>query len=101
MLNARFVKPLDQELILPLAEKIGRVVTLDEGCVPGGFGSAVAEALLDGNVVVPVKRIGVPDVLVEHAQPNESKVDLGLSNSQIADRILQALFKQKASAVMS
>lgn len=101
VVNARFVKPLDQELILPLAEKIGRVVTLEEGCVPGGFGSAVAEALLDGNVVVPVKRIGVPDVLVDHAQPNESKADLGLSNSQIADRILQGFFKQKASAVMS
>jgi 1-deoxy-D-xylulose-5-phosphate synthase len=100
VVNARFAKPLDTELILPLAEKIGRVVTFEEGCVPGGFGSAVAEALLDADVVVPVKRIGIPDVLVDHAEPNQSKAELGLSSSQIADRILQAFFSQKISAVV-
>ncbi|HEY9895435.1 MAG TPA: 1-deoxy-D-xylulose-5-phosphate synthase, partial [Candidatus Sericytochromatia bacterium] len=47
VINARFAKPLDTELILPLAQRIGRVVTLEEGCLPGGFGSAIAEALLD------------------------------------------------------
>ncbi len=100
VVNARFAKPLDTELILPLAEKIGRVVTLEEGCIPGGFGSAVAEALLDADVVVPVKRIGVPDVLVDHAQPHESKAALGLSSSQISERVLQAFFSQQKSTVV-
>ena len=100
VVNARFTKPLDTELILPLAEKIGRVVTLEEGCISGGFGSAVAEALLDADVVVPVKRIGVPDILVDHAQPNESKAALGLSSSQIAERVLQAFFNQQKSPVV-
>ncbi|MFO0209221.1 MAG: transketolase C-terminal domain-containing protein, partial [Pseudanabaena sp.] len=45
VVNARFAKPLDTELILPLAQKIGKVVTLEEGCLMGGFGSAVLEAL--------------------------------------------------------
>ena len=45
VINARFVKPLDTELILPLAQRIGKVVTMEEGCLMGGFGSAVAEAL--------------------------------------------------------
>jgi 1-deoxy-D-xylulose-5-phosphate synthase len=87
VINARFAKPLDTELILPLAQRIGRVVTLEEGCVMGGFGSGLAEALLDNNVVVPVMRIGVPDMLVDHAKPDESKVDLGLTPAQIAERV--------------
>ncbi|MEH1821230.1 MAG: 1-deoxy-D-xylulose-5-phosphate synthase [Nostoc sp.] len=100
VINARFVKPLDTELILPLAKKIGRVITLEEGCVMGGFGSAIAEALLDADILVPVKRFGVPDVLVDHAEPNESKAELGLTSHQIAERVLQAFFKQQVSAVV-
>ncbi|MEH1837073.1 MAG: 1-deoxy-D-xylulose-5-phosphate synthase [Nostoc sp.] len=100
VINARFVKPLDTELILPLAKKIGRVVTLEEGCIMGGFGSAIAEALLDADILVPVKRFGVPDVLVDHAEPNESKTELGLTSHQIAERVLQAFFKRQVSAVV-
>jgi 1-deoxy-D-xylulose-5-phosphate synthase len=101
VINARFAKPLDTELILPLAKQIGRVVTLEEGCLMGGFGSAVAEALLDANVVVPVKRIGIPDTLVDHAEPNESKADLGLTSPQIAETVRQAFFSQQLSPVGS
>ncbi|WP_315791421.1 1-deoxy-D-xylulose-5-phosphate synthase [Fischerella sp. JS2] len=100
VVNARFAKPLDTELIFPLAQKIERVVTLEEGCVMGGFGSAVAEALLDADIVVPIKRVGVPDVLVEHAEPNQSKAELGLTSPQIAEKVLQAFFNQQKSAVM-
>jgi 1-deoxy-D-xylulose-5-phosphate synthase len=90
VINARFVKPLDTELILPLAEKIGKVVTMEEGCLMGGFGSAVAEALMDRNILVPVMRLGVPDKLVDHAKPDESKVDLELTPAQMSDRILKS-----------
>jgi 1-deoxy-D-xylulose-5-phosphate synthase len=88
VVNARFAKPLDTELIVPLAQQIGRVFTLEEGCLMGGFGSAVAEALLDNHVVVPVSRIGVADLLVEHATPEESKSEFGLTSPQIAERVL-------------
>jgi len=97
VINARFAKPLDTELIVPLAQQIGRVVTLEEGCVMGGFGSAVAEALLDADVVVPTKRIGIPDVLVDHATPDESKAELGLTGQQIAQKVLQAFFPKQAA----
>jgi 1-deoxy-D-xylulose-5-phosphate synthase len=90
VVNARFAKPIDRELIAPLAKQIGRVVTLEEGCLPGGFGSAIAEALLDLGVAVPIQRIGIPDVLVDHAKPDESFVSLGLTPSQIAEQIRQA-----------
>jgi 1-deoxy-D-xylulose-5-phosphate synthase len=101
VVNARFAKPLDTELILPLAQKIGRVVTLEEGCLIGGFGSAIAESLLDNNVVVPLQRIGVPDLLVDHATPEESIAALGLTPAQIADRVRTAYFSQQLSTVSS
>jgi 1-deoxy-D-xylulose-5-phosphate synthase len=92
VINGRFAKPLDTELILPLAQKIGKVVTIEEGCLAGGFGSAVAESLLDHNIVVPLKRIGVPDKLVEHATPEESLSELGLTGAQIAETIRTSFF---------
>ena len=95
VINARFAKPLDMELIAPLAEQIGRVVTLEEGCLMGGFGSAVTEALMDRNILVPLKRFGVPDRLVDHAKPEEAKADLGLTSSQMAEQILEAFFTQQ------
>ncbi|GAB4276496.1 MAG: 1-deoxy-D-xylulose-5-phosphate synthase [Oscillatoriaceae cyanobacterium] len=95
VVNPRFVKPLDTELILPLAERIGKVVTIEEGCLMGGFGSAVAEALLDNNITVPLLRLGVPDTLVEHATPEQSFADLGLTPAQMADRILQTFSPEK------
>lgn len=97
VVNARFVKPLDTELIVPLAKQIGRVVTLEEGCLMGGFGSAVAEALLDHDVTVPLKRIGVPDTLVDHAKPEESFATLGLTPPQIAERILKTFSPQPSA----
>jgi len=100
VINARFCKPLDTELMFPLARKIKRVVTLEEGCLMGGFGSAVAEALLDADILVPIKRFGVPDVLVDHAKPEQSKAELGLTSPQIAQRILKAFFSNQPSAVI-
>jgi 1-deoxy-D-xylulose-5-phosphate synthase len=99
VVNARFVKPLDTELILPLAQRIGKVVTLEEGCLIGGFGSAVVEALADNNILVPVKRLGVPDILVDHAEPNESFASLGLTTPQIAEQVLEAFFSESKMPV--
>jgi 1-deoxy-D-xylulose-5-phosphate synthase len=99
VINARFVKPLDTELILPLAQRIGKVATLEEGCVMGGFGSAVAEALLDHDILVSLKRFGVPDKLVDHAKPDQSKADLGLTSPQMAEKILKTMFNKQLSAV--
>lgn len=97
VVNARFVKPLDTETIIPLAREIGKVVTLEEGCLQGGFGTAILEALADAKLQVPVTRIGVPDILVEHATPDESKQSLGLTSPQIAERILQEIGQPEPS----
>ncbi|MEO0406157.1 MAG: 1-deoxy-D-xylulose-5-phosphate synthase [Cyanobacteria bacterium P01_A01_bin.135] len=99
VVNARFVKPLDTELILPLAQEIGHVVTLEEGCTMGGFGSAVAEALLDNDILVRTTRIGVPDTLVDHAKPDEAKAAHHLMSAQMAERILAARRAKPAAPV--
>jgi 1-deoxy-D-xylulose-5-phosphate synthase len=89
VINARFLRPLDQALILPMAQRIGRVVTIEEGALAGGFGAAVVESLNDNDVLVPVLRLGIPDMLVDHASPQQSKQTLGLTPPQMAERILK------------
>jgi 1-deoxy-D-xylulose-5-phosphate synthase len=67
VVNARFVKPLDENLILTLAASHGRVLTVEENVLAGGFGSAVLELLADRDLFgVTVKRLGIPDIFVEH-----------------------------------
>ncbi|MGA1302457.1 MAG: 1-deoxy-D-xylulose-5-phosphate synthase [Cyanobium sp.] len=88
VVNARFLRPLDEALLLPLAQRISRVVTMEEGALPGGFGAALVEALSDQGVQTTVYRIGIPDVLVDHATPEQSKEALGLTPPQMAERIL-------------
>ncbi|MEL6402277.1 MAG: 1-deoxy-D-xylulose-5-phosphate synthase [Cyanobacteria bacterium J06607_6] len=88
VVNARFAKPIDEEIILPLAKQIGRVVTMEEGCIMGGFGSGVAEALMEAQVSAQVVRLGVPDVLVDHATADQAKAAIGLTPAQMATTIL-------------
>jgi 1-deoxy-D-xylulose-5-phosphate synthase len=82
--DARFVQPLDAEAILAIAQKVGRVVTIEEAVLAGGFGSAVLEALGDGGVTVPVLRLGVPDTLVPHGTRGQLLEQLGLTPEGIA-----------------
>ena len=88
VVNARFVRPLDSDLILPLAQKIKKVVTMEEGTIIGGFGSAIVELLNDNDIHIPVLRLGIPDVLVDHASPDQSKRTLGLTAEQMSEKIL-------------
>ena len=67
VVNARFVKPLDEALILPLAKRIGKIITIEDGVLMGGFGSAILEMFADrGLTGVAVKRLGIPDQFIEH-----------------------------------
>ena len=80
VINARFAKPIDENLIKKYAKKTGCLVTTEEHSVQGGFGSAVLEALqnFDENIPLKVKCIGVPNIVVEHGAPNLIKRDLKL-----------------------
>ncbi|HFB83783.1 MAG TPA: 1-deoxy-D-xylulose-5-phosphate synthase, partial [Thermodesulfatator sp.] len=79
VVNARFAKPLDEELILDLAQGHDRLMTIEENSLIGGFGSAVAELLADRRLSVPLMRLGIPDVFVEHGSPAILRDKLGLT----------------------
>ena len=87
VINARYLRPLDEALIHPMAQKIGKIVTMEEGALAGGFGSAVLESLQEKGLAIPMLRIGIPDRLVDHATPQQSFEALGLTPDQMAVRI--------------
>jgi 1-deoxy-D-xylulose-5-phosphate synthase len=85
VVNARFAKPLDRELILAEAEKTGCIVTVEENALQGGFGSAVLELLSDSGLLgVRVKRLGIPDDFVEQGSQAQLRADLGIDGAGIA-----------------
>jgi 1-deoxy-D-xylulose-5-phosphate synthase len=85
LVNARFVKPLDTETILPLVRERPFVATVEEGCLMGGFGSAVVEAACDAGLDTSrLRRLGVPDHFIEHGERSELLADLGLDAAGIA-----------------
>lgn len=86
VLNPRFVKPLDRDLIVKMTRATGHVVTVEEGVLAGGFGSAVLELLADeGLTDVRVIRLGIPDSFVEHGTREELLADYGLTPEGIAN----------------
>ncbi len=100
VVNARFVKPLDRELILAVARRCGAVVTVEENALQGGFGSAVLELLADEReTAVPVKRIGIPDRFVEHGSQAQLRKDLGLDAEGIATTVEAFLRKKERPAL--
>jgi len=87
--NMRFVKPLDTELLLQLARTHDALVTVEEGCVQGGAGSAVIEALQAAGVTLPVLTLGLPDEFIEHGDPGKLLAGLGLDAAGIEQSILK------------
>ena len=85
--DMRFVKPLDEELILRLAAGTHRVVTVEDHMVAGGFGSAVLELLESHGLLqtVEIRLVGFPDRLIEHGAPSILKELYGLTSSHIKD----------------
>ncbi|MBL8371744.1 MAG: 1-deoxy-D-xylulose-5-phosphate synthase [Burkholderiaceae bacterium] len=69
VVNMRWAKPLDTELLLDIARSHEALVTVEEGCLPGGAGSAVSEALAAAGVLRPVLHLGLPDAFIEHGDP--------------------------------
>lgn len=91
VVNMRFVKPLDQALVLELAADHELLVTLEENAVLGGAGSAVSEFLGLEGVQVGVMNLGLPDVFLEHGTQAEQLADAGLAADQVVQRILGRL----------
>ena len=92
VVNARFAKPLDQELLITQAADARLIVTLEDAVVTGGFGSGVLETLAEARSVTPVERIGWPDAFVGHASSvGELRALHGMSPAQILARVRSRL----------
>jgi 1-deoxy-D-xylulose-5-phosphate synthase len=91
VINARFCKPLDSETLLAAAQRCGRVVTVEDGVLQGGFGSAVLEMLADQGLSVPTGRVGLPDDFVEHGPIPVLRHEVGLTAQAVAEKALHLL----------
>jgi len=93
--DARFAKPLDEELVNRLGREHELLVTIEENVLPGGFGSAVLEHLEDSftdpKSRAHVMRVGLPDRYVTHGKPALLREEVGFTGEAVADRILNAL----------
>lgn len=91
LVDMRFVKPLDQEMILNLAKSHDLLVTVEENSIAGGAGSAVSEFLAEQAVVMPILQLGLPDEFIDHANHAQQLAMVGLDAQQILKRIQERL----------
>ena len=93
--DMRFLKPLDTELLHEVASNFKYIVTIEDGVINGGFGSAVLEFMADNNYKLNVKRLGIKDTFVEHGTPEQLYNMLGLDAEGIAKSLLEYIDIQK------
>lgn len=84
VINARFVKPLDEQLILELARRCGAIVTIEESAALGGFGAAVLELLAKNDISIPVRVLAIPDRIFEQASQGRLREMAGLTPGGIS-----------------
>jgi len=90
VVNCRFVKPLDKDLIGALSRKIPRIITVEENVRQGGFGSAVLECLSDEGVTgCCIERIGIPDTFVEHGPQDLLRAGYGIDKTAIVNAAIR------------
>ena len=87
--NMRFVKPLDDELVMKLALSHDLLVTIEENTIQGGAGSAVVESLLKQNVTTKVMQLGLPDCFIDHGDPAAMLVECGLDKAGIVAAVTE------------
>jgi 1-deoxy-D-xylulose-5-phosphate synthase len=92
VVNARFLKPLDRDLIVSVLSKVERAITVEDHVITGGFGSAVAELVVDeGMTGIALRRLGVPDRFVPHGTQDELKKICGFDKDAIAQAAMQMM----------
>jgi 1-deoxy-D-xylulose-5-phosphate synthase len=99
--NMRFVKPLDVELVKKLAAEHDYFVTVEEGCIMGGAGAAVAEALAAAGLVKPMLMLGLPDRFIDHGDPAKLLASVGLDAAGITASIKQRYLNDEPRLVVN
>jgi 1-deoxy-D-xylulose-5-phosphate synthase len=101
VINPRFVKPLDREMLSEYAERVAAFVTFEDHVVMGGFGSAVIEALEELGSLVPVVRIGWPDQFIEHGKVDELRAKYGLTVDAAEAQVLPLLTHRQRQVLVA
>jgi 1-deoxy-D-xylulose-5-phosphate synthase len=85
--DMRFVKPLDEELLHSIFKRFKKIVTVEDGCLMGGFGSAVLEFMNEQNYQAQVVRLGIPDEYIEHGEQMELHTQMNYHPQGIAQAV--------------
>jgi 1-deoxy-D-xylulose-5-phosphate synthase len=101
VVNPRFVKPLDREMLELYAGRVAAFVTFEDHVKMGGFGSAVVEALQEMHSLVPVVRIGWPDQFIEHGKVDDLRAKHGLSVDEAYAQVLPLLVRRKQTTLVA
>ena len=97
--DLRFAKPLDESLLHEVFSKYKKIITIEDGCLMGGVGSAILEFMADHNYSAQVKRLGIPDKFIEHGEPIELYEECGFSAAQIYSELRDILSESKTKLV--
>lgn len=89
--DMRFVKPIDEQLLHEAFSTYKKIITIEDGCIQGGFGSAVLEFMADNNYHAEVKRLGIPDRVVEHGEQKELHHECGFDPEGIERAMIEIL----------
>lgn len=93
--DMRFIKPLDEKLLHEIFKKHDKVITIEDGCIQGGFGSAVLEFMADHNYSAQVKRLGVPDEYIEHGTQAELWRECNYDKQAVVETVQQMVGVKK------
>ncbi|MBX7125423.1 MAG: 1-deoxy-D-xylulose-5-phosphate synthase [Cyclobacteriaceae bacterium] len=89
--DMRFAKPLDEALLHTIFKKFTKVLTVEDGCIPGGFGSAILEFMSDNHYQATVMRLGIPDRIVEHGEQGQLYEECGYDTRAIEQAVINLL----------
>ena len=93
--DMRFLKPIDEDLLHEVFTKHNKVITVEDGCIMGGMGSAVIEFMADNNYNAQVKRLGIPDKYIEHGEPSELYAECGFDTNGIINTAIEMVGMKK------
>ena len=97
--DMRFAKPLDEALLHEVFKKYNKVITLEDGCLQGGFGGAILEFMADNGYFAQVQRLGVPDRFVDHGSQKELHIECGYYKDDIVKAAIKLVgISEKAAA---
>lgn len=99
--DMRFLKPIDEEMLHEVFSRFKKVVTVEDGCIQGGMGSAVLEFMADNRYQATVVRLGIPDRFVEHGEQNELWAECGYDAASIVSEIKKLSVQMIAGSIAS